>query len=94
MIKAASSRNKIARNTTKKVLSMPPGLEDYSPAERAMFAPDELDGIRECNIRRALDGQLFSKDKSNRAHRKSSVNYKMTFLEVKSILNDTLTVLT
>ena len=85
IIQAASSSKKITSNTTKKVLSSPPGLEDYSPAARAMIAPDELDGIRECNIRRALEGQLFSKDKRNQVHRKSSHEYGMSFLEVSLI---------
>jgi len=85
-------RNKIIqatggdKNKTKKdvveLITSTAGLESYPRAVRALIPPDRLDIIRGNNIRLALEGQLFSKDKSNRLHRKSKHAYQMGFVEV------------
>ena len=65
------------------LIMCPPGLEEFCQAIssiRAIVPPDRLDTIRGSNIRLALDGQMFSKDRKNRAHRKSAL--KMSFAEV------------
>lgn len=62
-----------------------PGLEGYPQVIHGVIS----DEVRRTNIRSSLEGQLFSKDTKKRAHRKSSHDYKMTFVEMNKVMVDT-----
>lgn len=75
-----------SKNAVRQLVATSTGLENLSPNEHRLIAPDKLDEVRRTNIWTVLEPQLLAKDTSKRSHRKSGNGFKMSFTEMNSIM--------